>query len=199
MIDLSADKLRVFGDESFDEKGERVAAVAGLIGTVKEWDALKDEWVSQTGGKEFHANECEVEHSKNPDKEKHKENLLLYEDLTKIIVKSGLRGFGAAFDLVSFRENFPGAKVDNDVGYYKCFTDLVSHCAGVASGEGRQIEEFTMDNREGKEYNAGLVYQFYRQRPEWKANNIFRDKKNSLSIHGRILVFKLLTSLRGRQ
>lgn len=179
MIDISSDKLRVFGDESFDEKGQLAAAVAGLIGTEKQWNKLGDKWVARTGGKEFHANKCETEHADDPDRDKHKENQRLYTDLTQIIVNSGLRGFGAAFDLVSFRENFSGAKGESEIGYYRCFSNLISHCAGVASSESKQIEEFTMHNREGKEYNAGLVYQYYMQRPEWKRDNIFLRHKLS--------------------
>jgi len=177
VVDISADRLRVFGDESFDEKEQRVAAVAGLIGTEKQWNSLVDKWTTRTGGKEFHANECETEHAKKSDEDKHKNNLQLYADLMLIIATSGLRGVGIAVDLISFREHFPGTK--NETGFYKCFADLINHCWEFATTESKQIEEFTMDNREEKEYNASLIYQYYMQRPEWEKNNIFRTSKLS--------------------
>jgi hypothetical protein len=177
VIDPAADKLRIFGDESFDEKAHRVVAVAGLIGTQKEWDALVAKWIGRTGGKEFHATECETEFSRDPDKEKHRANLALYRDLTQLIVESGLRGFGIAQDLASAKEIFPG--MDAEVGYYKCFTDYLNECGDTGLKERRQIEEFILHNRRGEQYNVGVIYQFYMHRPQWKKNNLFACQRLS--------------------
>ena len=176
-MNLSADNLKVFGDESFDEKGQRVSAVAALIGTEKEWVHLVEKWTETTGGREFHAAEWETEYANHPDKEKHKENRRIYAELTKLIVESGLRGFGVAFDIASCREHFPA--VNSEEGFYKCFADIVNACGSLAITEKRKIEEFTMDNRKGKEYNAGLIYQYFMQRPEWQRENIFLTSKLS--------------------
>jgi len=51
--------LSVYADDSSDEKGERTFAVAGIIGTQEEWDAIKLKWVKRTSGKIFHAADCE--------------------------------------------------------------------------------------------------------------------------------------------
>ena len=40
MLESASDRLKVYADESFDGKKERVAAVAGLMGTETEWTAL---------------------------------------------------------------------------------------------------------------------------------------------------------------
>ena len=51
--------LSVFGDESSDEKKQRVFAVAGVIGSEEMWNAIEPRWVSRTGGIPFHANNCD--------------------------------------------------------------------------------------------------------------------------------------------
>lgn len=81
-LDIASDRLKVFGDESFDEKRQRVAAVGCLIGTEFQWSGLESAWVKRTGGKEFHAAKCETEYAHDSDPEKHRDNLRLYADLT---------------------------------------------------------------------------------------------------------------------
>ena len=109
--------------------------------------------------------------------EKHRLNLALYSDLAQLIATSGLRGFGVACDLVSARQAFP--HWDAEVGYYKCFVQFLNSCGDTALGEGRQIEEFTLHNRKGREHNVGLIYTYFMERPEWKRTNLFCRKKLS--------------------
>ena len=176
VIDISSDRLKVFGDESFDEKKQRVAAVAGLIGTEGEWSALQSAWVGRTGGKEFHAVECETEYANDPDTDKHRENLKLYADLCQIVAKSAIRGYGSAFDLISYAKNFPGE--DSENGFIHGFSDVIKNLTRMADNENIQIE-FTFDNRAGGEYNVGLVYQAFMQLPGWKGKDIFYSNKIS--------------------
>jgi hypothetical protein len=49
----------VFGDESQDETKQRVFSVAGVFGSSEEWDILADRWLRATGGRIFHAADCE--------------------------------------------------------------------------------------------------------------------------------------------
>ena len=51
-----------YGDESMDERNERVCAVAALIGTKGQWEAIEPKWVARTDGIPFHANDCESDH-----------------------------------------------------------------------------------------------------------------------------------------
>jgi hypothetical protein len=164
------DRLKLFGDESFDEKKQRVAAVAGLVGTESEWAALESAWVERTNGKEFHATTCETEFAHDPDRDKHKENQRLYADLTQIIVNSGMRGYGSAFDLISYRENFPNDDVEN--GFIHGCADVLRYFAKMADAEKRQVE-FTFDNRQGKEYNVGLLYKSLVHAPQIRDKNVF--------------------------
>jgi hypothetical protein len=92
--DLLTKNAIIFGDESADETGRRVFAVAGLMGTEEQWDGLVEKWIIATGGKEFHAAEWETEHANDPDTDKHKTNCRIYADLTQLVARGGLHGGG---------------------------------------------------------------------------------------------------------
>jgi hypothetical protein len=57
---LVAVMLAVSGDESHDDKKQRVFAVAGIMGTQEQWDTLTPIRLARTGGKVFHAADCEA-------------------------------------------------------------------------------------------------------------------------------------------
>ncbi len=165
--------LSAFGDESADKKGQRVFAVAAVIGTEDGWLGAKRAWLDRTGGKIFHASTCESEFARDPDKSKHKANLRLYADLATIVANSELAGYGTALDLMAFRECFPGAL--NDAGYYKCFTEVIRHTAEAAMKTRAQIE-YTFHHRQPSEYNAGALYDLLVNRAEWQPNLFMRTK-----------------------
>ena len=48
--------LSVFGDESHDEKAERIFVVAAIAGTREEWEYLIPLWHERTQGIPFHGN-----------------------------------------------------------------------------------------------------------------------------------------------
>jgi hypothetical protein len=174
--------LSVFGDESADETKQRVFAVAALIGSEEAWSALVKTWHERTGGKEFHATECETEYADDPDLGKHKHNLLLYADLTQLIVSSELHGVGVALDLASQRESFPD--MAEDFGYYHCFMHVVSNLveeAELLNDESgiRDNVTFTFDHRQQSEYNSGVLYDWMVNSVEWKHHNVFMDTKIS--------------------
>ena len=72
--------ILVYGDDSEDEKNERVVAVSGVVGTIPAWRALEREWVVRTAGIPFHANLCESDQGPYKDFP-HAENKALYKDL----------------------------------------------------------------------------------------------------------------------
>ena len=51
--------LVAFGDESADEKTERVFTVAALLGRQSEWNSLEVKWRDRLDGRIFHAADCE--------------------------------------------------------------------------------------------------------------------------------------------
>src|SRR5690348_11631252 len=122
--------LRVFGDESADQTKQRVFAVSGIVGNDYEWRVAVQAWVNRTGGRVFHAAECEAKHVNGSDRTKHRGNLDLYKDLTQILAKSPLSGIGVALDLRAHRDFF-GESL-NDLGYYKCLSDVLEQLTLLA-------------------------------------------------------------------
>lgn len=164
--------LKLFGDESADATKSRVFAVAGVIGSESEWTLAETAWTARTGGKPFHANVCESEFVRDPDRQKHKDNLRLYEELTRILAGSHLVGFASALALISHREYVP--QVLADVAYYKCLTDVIGAAGRTArrfnerpSEEDDVRLEFTFDSRLQSDGAAGTVYKMLRNQREW--------------------------------
>src|ERR1700722_5219555 len=148
----------VFGDESHDEKNERVFAVAGLFGSDEDWKQLRAKWINRTGGKNFHAAACETgkgDYAGAPDVE----NKALYKDLTQLLCASRLMGFGAAIDLAGHRLHFPDIPVD--IPYYWCFRKVVHQCGKWTRWSVPQdTVKFTFDQRKESDYNAGVLYNY---------------------------------------
>ena len=177
---------RVYGDESADEKKQRVFAIAGVSSTDAEWDVLTTAWDDRLpewlfdptfGKKVFHAARCEANRHQfsGRDPEQTKE---LYHDLVQLIVKSSVKGYGVALDIGSYRQFFPD--LPRDVEYYKAFSHVLRHFLERATT--RQPVDFTFDTRVESEFNSGRLYDCMVNRPEWKgfaANTVhFSSRKN---------------------
>src|ERR1051325_2091543 len=81
--------LSAFGDESSDEKHQRVFAVGALFGEQHQWDALEEKWLARMPkGVHFHAADCESDHGDFA-RFAHQENKSLYKDLTQLLCASG--------------------------------------------------------------------------------------------------------------
>jgi hypothetical protein len=153
----------VYGDESADEKKQRVFAVAGVIGTDAMWESLEARWSERTHGIPFHANNCDSDYgdyAKTP----HGENKALYRDLTILLADSGLGGWGFVMDLAALRQVFPDAP---DIAYYRCFIEVLDAMRKCAINN-RETVKFTFDSRLESEHNAGMLYGMFREAPEWK-------------------------------
>lgn len=90
--------LTVYADDSADAKAKQVFAIAGIMGTQEEWDDLAVNWLTLTNGKIFHGTDCESgynDYKGIPQQQRLKE----YADLTKLLTKTKLLGFGVAVDL----------------------------------------------------------------------------------------------------
>jgi hypothetical protein len=159
--------LTVFADESADEQKQRVFAVGGLIGRREEWDALKVVWNARTGGKVFHAADCESDEGEYKGID-HRENLKLYADLAGILAGgNNLLGFGVAIDLAKYHMIFPG--LPDDQPYYLCFHDVVKYFASVGYLHiPREPVNFTFHRHVNRQYNATVLYDYMVHLPEWK-------------------------------
>lgn len=156
--------ILVYGDDSMDEKKERVCAVAGVIGTILGWRDLERKWLVRTGGIPFHANDCDSDHG-DYETTSHEENKALYKDLAILMAESHVRGIGIAIDLMAMRRVFPEAE---DISYYRAFLrvmDVMQDCA-MRNGD---VAEFTFDMRLESEHNVGLLYGSARENePSWR-------------------------------
>lgn len=145
-----------YGDESADETKQRVFAIGGLFGYKSDWDLFRGKWTNRTGGKVFHAAECDsnqgdYEHTSND------ENKKLYADLSNIIAESNLIGRAIAINLVEYKETL-GPMLDKEP-YYLCFVDVVIHLARQAVVcIPRDRIKFTFDRNTQIEYSAGALY-----------------------------------------
>jgi hypothetical protein len=173
--------LKLYGDESSDEKRERVFAVAGVVGSEPEWRRAELSWIARTEGKPFHANHCEYEFAKDPDRAKHEANLKLYASLAQVLVESDLVGFAYALDLRAFGELFP--EVLPDLAYHKCLTDLLTAAFTTARrfnddpSEDVDVRlEFTFDARRESDGKTGEIYRVLRSQPEWMDAGILPEK-----------------------
>jgi hypothetical protein len=101
--------LLVYGDESMDETKQRVCAVAGIIGTEEQWNALAWKWARRTNGVPFHGNHCESDRGDYLGRP-HWENQALYRDLAILLADSGLAGYGQSIDLIARKRDFPGIR-----------------------------------------------------------------------------------------
>ncbi len=171
----------VFGDESQDESKQRVFSVAGIFGSSDEWDSFAGEWMRRTGGRIFHAADCESDQgefskTEHISKTEHKDNQELYKDLTVLLTKTKFMGYAASIDLTAYREFFPRATDPNDP-YYFCFyaviekfSELNFHCIPLDK------VEFTFDQNWKVQHNASELYQCMRSLPEWKGYDLLSDK-----------------------
>ncbi len=155
--------LSVYGDESADEKKQRVFAVAGVIGSDEMWAALETKWTARTGGISFHANDCDSDRGDYAGIP-HSENKALYRDLTTMLAESGLGGWGFAIDLAAQRRIFPDAP---DIAYYRCFVEVIGAMKNCAAYNHETVR-FTFDTRGESEHNAGMLYGMFRESSEWK-------------------------------
>jgi hypothetical protein len=171
--------LTVFGDESVDASGKKVFAVAGLLGDDSQWRFLREKWVAKTGGKIFHASDCECD-KKEFNHTPHVANLALYKDLTIILSQSGLIGFGVAIDLEGLRKFFPDILEENP--YLSCLLRTVKFLTEKAAQCIPSSDvEFTFDQNLDNEYNAGLIYQYIKQQKDWSAGSLLAADKISFA------------------
>ena len=155
--------IPVYGDDSEDEKNERVVAVSGVVGTIPSWRALEREWLVRTDGIPFHANLCESD--QGPYKHfPHRENKALYRDLVTMLAQSHLHGIGIAIDLIAANQIFPHTE---EISYYKAFLRVMETMKDCARVNG-EIADFTFDMRMDTQHNLALLYRTARENePDW--------------------------------
>jgi hypothetical protein len=153
----------VYGDESADERQQRVFAVAGLLGSAKDWTVFRRKWLKRTDGKPFHAADCEA------GKEDYKgipkiERLRLYADLTKLLAASNLMGVGVAVSIRDFNELLRNRIYGGEEPYFLAFHTVVNVLGQwSAVSIPPDTVEFIFDHHPTNEYNAGALYHYVNQ------------------------------------
>lgn len=157
------ERYAVFCDESYDLATD-VFSIAGLFGSDDHWSTVESAWLKTTGGRIFHATDCESDRGGFSGTE-HSENLKLYKDLTTVLVNSKLYGFGVALDVAARKEFFPSVARGSD--YYKCFLEVlirVGEIASIAIPQGKV--RFTFDSRRETNYTARKFYRSFMQQKD---------------------------------
>ncbi len=148
--------LSVYADDSSDEKGERIFAIAGIMGTQEEWDALEVKWIARSRGEVFHATDCESDQGVYKDIP-HKENQELYKDLTQLLAQSSLLGFGVAMDVGAYKALLPG--VFKEAPYFHCFSRVIGYFGKkVFERDVQQKVKFVFDINHKVKYTAAYLY-----------------------------------------
>lgn len=150
--------LCVYGDDSSDEKGVRTFAVAGIVGTQEEWDAITPAWIEATEGRIFHAtdNQSGKKIYESISKAKCDEE---YIKLTDILVKSKMFGYGHVVDVAAFKENL--ADASEEAPYYHCFSHVVMGFAQLGyMSIPRDKVKFTFDRNPQIKYNSNLMLDY---------------------------------------
>jgi len=156
--------LSIYGDESQSSK-QRVFAIAGLLGSAEQWTALRKQWAERTGGRIFHAADCESgygEYKNEPEEERHR----LHRSLTRILAESGVIGWGIGMDREGSRREFPQAM--RDQYFHSCFLRTVRKLAEYASQCIPQDDvEFIFDRHPETEHNTSLLYKQVVESEDW--------------------------------
>lgn len=165
--------LTVFGDESYDEKKERIFVIAGVMASQEEWDEFEPIWNERLNGKFSHAADCESDRG-DFKSTSHKANLNLYADLVKILSKTNFIGYGTAVNIKNYNEVF--INNSNDIFYYWCFANVVKYFNSIANLHiPKQKAKFIFHQNDSIDYSAGLLYHHFANLPDFKFNSLFDE------------------------
>ncbi len=159
--------LTVYGDESTDEKEERVFAVGGLLGKQEEWDTFSEPWIELNDGIPFHSADCESGHGDYEGMNIERCKRIYRAHVNLLAGKNPLIGIGSAVNLEEFWEIFPNVVPDSP--YFLCFQDIVVDFAAAASVVIPLDEvDFVFDRNQRFQYNATVLFEKFSNIPEWK-------------------------------
>lgn len=173
--------LCVYGDDSSDETEVRTFAVAGIAGTQEEWDAIKPAWIEATGGKIFHAADCDSDPGRGDYKgiPKNKRDEEMWR-LTQILVKSNMFGYGHVVDIAAFKENLPDSL--ENAPYYHCFAHVIMAFAQLGyMSIPREKVKFTFDRNYKIKYNSNLMLEYLETLSEYDYSEYIEDGEVSFA------------------
>jgi len=165
--------LSVFGDESHDEKQQRIFVVAGVAASQEVWDAFTPVWIDRLGGKIFHAAQCEAGRGEFKGMSK-EERSKLHKDLAKILARANIIGLGIGIDILAYRDIFPD--VPRYMCYYMCFVPLVLLFGTKASEiDPQQKSKFYFDQNPQTDSHSLKLYDHMINFPEVRFSSYFDE------------------------
>jgi hypothetical protein len=167
------DVLTVYGDESSDEKEQRIFCVVGIWGRQEEWDKLDSKWMKRTNGIPFHAADCESGHGPYKDIP-HNERKQLYADLVKMIAATNFIGYGVSIDLWALRGFIPDAV--KNTPYLLCFREVIMRFTRLTSVLPGETVEFIFDMNSKTSAGAAALYNHMIHARVWKYKKFMADK-----------------------
>lgn len=165
---FEAAMILVYGDDSADEKKQRVSAVAVVFGSGRAWRWLEPKWKARNKGIPFHAKNCESNYG-DYKKRSNDANKKLYRELVTLLAGSEIGGLGIAFDLAVQRRLFPQSF---DLAYHTAFMMILERIL-IPAVHFNQPTKFTFDIGTENEYNAALIYSNFRENNP-NATRLFR-------------------------
>ncbi len=164
----------IYGDESLDARGERVIALAALLGNEDQWAELNRPWAARTGGMPFHAADCESGYGDYRALSQG-ERAQLSLDLARILANSGIIGFGIGIDVAGCRRAFPDMLPDHN--YYSAFlrtVDFLVERAGMLRGN--EPVRIIFDRHKRTEHNCRLLHKYAFEEGQWAASGTMIDE-----------------------
>jgi len=162
-----------FGDESYDERKERVYAIGTVFGTNQEWTALQCAWLKRTCGVPIHAAELESDRGYF-ESFSHAQNLELYRDLITIIAQSKVGSHSVSMDLRNMKALFPGALKQQS--YFWCYNEAMIACAERIKPASMNDLEIVFDRHPENETAASMLYDSMINSDGWKDSNLVPGK-----------------------
>lgn len=161
--------LAVYGDESHDDKEQRIYAVGGIMGTQEAWDSVESLWFAITEGKIFHAADCESGYGAYYSIAREKRNEE-YKHLTQLLALSELQGFGVAMDIVAWKNFFPNTH--ETWPYIRCFIRCLTRFLKIsAESDSPQKVKFTFHMNSKIQYNVAYLYDLLTKLPNERYQN----------------------------
>lgn len=155
-----------YGDESYDA-GKTSYAVAAVLGSEREWEAVQIDWLKVTKGIPFHATDCDSDRG-DYKPFSHEENKATYRAVCRVVRDSNLVAYAAAFDLNAFVRVFPET-VKTSVHFYCVFRVLKEIAEWTRLSLSQEQVKVTFDQNENTDHSVSMVYDQMRRSKNWSA------------------------------
>lgn len=178
--------LKGYGDESSDEKAERVFLVCAVIGLEPEWQRVEQEWRDLLGNRVFHSRNWR--------------DAATFDTLVALVGESSLFSVVGWLDLKAEATRFPDRL--RGVSYLTCFTTVLLEAGVFVEEMAKALEEqfcieLVFDHRKQSETAAAMNYSRVVNWEKWATTDLFKKRVTfeSSRDHVRLQVADLVASV----